>query len=137
MKITLTPIVFLSVLIAGCAAPQQVTQEASRYLRGNCLAMFTDSGFFKYQHMSQAIGGRAVFALAVGANDQYCGWASNNHRDVKESSFEILAPWEKLQVVAIARCEEAKPASVKEPCRVFARSNEIVWSKPNDTIKME
>ena len=58
---------------------------------------------------------------------QYCGYATNNYKDVNESSLDFKVPWDKLEVVAIARCESVKAAGTP-PCKVFARNNEIVWT---------
>lgn len=114
-------------LLSACTAPPKVTSEVFQFLTGNCRAMFLDTGAFRYQHLSQAIGGRAVFALSDSSAGQFCGYATNNYKDVKESSFEIQAPWDKLEVVAIARCESVK-AKGAPPCKVFARNNEVVWT---------
>ena len=120
-------VIFTVVLISACSAPPKVTSEVSQFLSGNCRAMFLDSGAFRYQHLSQAMGGRAVFALSDSTAGQFCGYATNNYKDVKESSFEIQAPWDKLEVVAVARCESVKPANAP-PCKVFARNNDVVWT---------
>jgi len=120
--------IFLTVFMLGaCTAPPKVSSEASQFLRGNCRDMFLDSGAFRYQHLAQAMFGQAVFALTDSSAGQYCGYATNNYKDVKEGAFEIKAPWDKLEVVAIARCESVK-ASGAPPCKVFARNNEIVWT---------
>jgi hypothetical protein len=118
--------IFTIFLLSACSAPPKVVSEISQFLTGNCRAIFLDDGAFRYQHLSHAIGGRAVFALSDSSVGQYCGYATNNYKDVKESAFEIQAPWDKLEVVAIARCESVKPAGAP-PCKVFARNNEVVW----------
>ena len=64
---------------------------------------------------------------------QSCGYATNHPYDVKENALEITTTWEKLDAVAIARCESARPAGLTTPCRVFARRNEIVWGKAGKT----
>jgi len=124
------------ILVAsGCAwnAPPQVDQMARKYLKGNCLGLFLDSGSYKYQHLAtnivvkQSGGVGAVFALSDGPTGQYCGYATSNYKDVKESSFEITAPIQKLEAVAIARCEATKPQNNKNPCKIFAINNDIVW----------
>ena len=120
-------LIFIFLFLSACSAPQKVANEVSKFLRGDCLALFLDSGIYRYQHLSQAPAGRAVFALSDGASGQFCGYATNNYKDVKESTFEILAPWDKLEVVAIARCEKVKPVGAN-PCKIFARNNKIVWT---------
>lgn len=118
---------FIFLILSACSAPPKVANKVSKFLRGDCLALFLDSGMYRYQHLSQAPAGRAVFALSDDASGQFCGYATNNYKDVKESTFEILAPWDKLEVVAIARCEKVKPVGAKS-CKIFARNNKIVWT---------
>ena len=111
-----------------CSAPPKVTNEVSQFLTGDCLALFLDSGLYRYQHLSQIIGGRAVFALSDGPSGQFCAYATNNYKDVKEKHLKFLQFWEKLEVVAIARCEKIKPVGAM-PCKIFARNNQIVWNR--------
>lgn len=119
----------LVVFVSGCSAPTKVKDEASRYLQGPCLSMFLDSGVGRYQYVSQAATGRAAFALASDQGGQACGMATNMAFDVTESSFFYLPAVERIEAVAIYRCEKSKAPSVKAPCRVFARGNEIVWNR--------
>jgi hypothetical protein len=119
---------FWAALITGCSAPTKVLDESSKVLRGNCLTLFLDSRMYQYQHVAQApLGGRAVMAVSDSAQGQYCAWSSNRHWDVQDQMLTPSVAWEKLEAVAIARCEEVKPSSVKEPCRIFSRNNTIVW----------
>ncbi len=117
-------------ILNGCAAPQAVTEKANSFLKGSCRELFLSTKVLQYQHVAQAPTGRAVFALADHHQaGQFCAWASNRDNDVKESSFEIYAPWEKLEIAAIGRCEAVKPAHVNTPCKIFARNNEITWGQ--------
>lgn len=115
----------------GCAAPQAVTESANRHLKGACRDIFLNSGAYQYQHVAQApLGGRAVLALADDPKyGQFCAWSSNRHWDIQDKSMEIRSQWEKLEIAAIGRCEEIKPAHVKTPCKVFSRNNEIIWGQ--------
>ncbi len=137
-------IVSVTVLISGCAwnAPPQVEQIARNFLKGNCLDLFLDPGSYKYQHLAtnvvvkQSGGIGAVFALSDGPAGQYCGYATSNYKDVKESSLEVTAPLQKLEAVAIARCEATKTQNNKNPCKIFAINNDIVW-KRTEVMKLE
>jgi len=137
-------IVCFTVLITGCAwnAPPQVEQIARNFLKGNCLDLFLDPGSYKYQHLAtnivvkQSGGAGAVFALSDGPTGQYCGYATSNYKDVKESSLEITAPLQKLEAVAIARCEATKPRNNRSPCKIFAINNDVVW-KRTEVMKLE
>jgi hypothetical protein len=118
------------VFFAGCAAPQKVMEESSKILKGNCLALFLNADMYQYQHVAQApLGGRAVIAVSDSIRGQYCAWSSNRHWDVQDQMLTPSVAWEKLETVAIARCEAVKPDSVKEPCRIFSRNNDIVWNE--------
>jgi hypothetical protein len=119
----------LAIFVVGCSAPAKVREEASTHLSGACLAMFLDNGIGRYQYVANAGTGRAAFAFASDAGGQACGMATNMAGDVTESAFFYLPPVERIEAVAIQRCEKFKPASIKAPCRVFARGNEIVWRK--------
>jgi len=137
-------IVSVTVLISGCAwnAPPQVEQIARNFLKGNCLDLFLDPGSYKYQHLAtnvvvkQSGGIGAVFALSDGPAGQYCGYATSNYKDIKESSLEVTAPLQKLEAVAIARCEATKTQNNKNPCKIFAINNDIVW-KRTEVMKLE
>lgn len=114
-------------VLTGCATPPDVKSKAQSILGdGKCFLIFTDDGLHRYQHVAQMA--RAVFALAKDQAGQACGWASNRWGDVNDGVLISLPNYEKLETVAIARCEAAKQGtSVKSPCRIFARGNEVVW----------
>jgi len=119
-----TAIVAFSMTLSGCAsAPKQVAEEAARYLRQPCLSAFLDG---RYQYVAM-VNGRAAFALADDTNGQACGFA-NNH-DVRDGLFINLPPVDRLEALALQRCESGKPNYIKAPCRLFARGAEIVWKK--------
>jgi hypothetical protein len=109
-----------TLLFVGCAAtvPQSNLDAADRYLSGACKEMFLARGYAKYQSMASNPLGQSVMALAVDSKTgkQSCGMATNNSRDVKESQLEITTSWEKLDTVAISRCEAAKPSDLNAPC---------------------
>ena len=63
---------------------------------------------------------------------QACGWAAPSHTI---GFAGPLVPG-KIEALAIARCEEAKPASIKAPCKIFAVGNKIVWGEKTD-IEMQ
>jgi hypothetical protein len=128
-----------SILLSGCAPviPQSNLDAADKYLGSACKAMFLRNDLRGYQFWSQSPlnSKQAVFALAIDpkTGTQSCGYATNHPYDVKENALEITTTWEKLDAVAIARCESARPASLTTPCRVFSRRNEIVWGKAGKT----
>jgi hypothetical protein len=100
-----------------------VALEAERYLTGNCLNLFLDS---RFQYIAR-VNGRTAFALAENGGSQICG-AANNY-DLQDGYFINLPPIDRLEAIAIKRCEAAKPAGFDAPCRIFARGQEIVWKK--------
>jgi hypothetical protein len=113
-----------SFLLFGCAsAPPKVEQEARQTLRGNCLTLFLDS---RYQYVAM-VNGRAAFALADDEKGQICG-AANNH-DIQDGMLINLPPIDRLEALALQRCEQSKPQYIKAPCRLYARGSEIVWKK--------
>lgn len=116
-------------LITGCAASESVKQEAQLYLRGSCLELFLASSPGKYQYVANSPTGRAAFALASDGAGQSCGMATNMSWDVADSLLISLPNVDKVEALAIQRCEKAKNAAIKAPCRTFARGDEIVWGK--------
>lgn len=124
MRLSLAVIGFITILLFGCAsAPPQVEQEARETLRDGCLALFLSS---KYQYVAM-VNGRAAFALANDPNGQICG-AANNH-DIQDGFLINLPPIDRLEALALQRCERAKPGHIQSPCRLYARGTEIVWKK--------
>jgi hypothetical protein len=126
----------LGAMVAGCATPPQVVNEAQRYLRGECLELFTSQKMGGYQHIAQVhVQGKAVFAMAESNGLQKCGVArSSIDLPAQGSIFQTpgsASGWEQLEAIAISRCEE-KTRSIKVPCKIFARNNEIVWGKASD-----
>ncbi len=122
-------IVTAVLLLAGCAASQQVREEATRHLRGHCLEMFLASGVGQYQYVANSPTGRVAFALASDSNGQSCGMATNMYWDTTESVLFSMPNVDRMEALAIQRCEQKKSAAIKAPCRTFARGNEIVWGK--------
>jgi len=120
-----------SLSLVSCSTPQTAIDAADKYLKGSCKEMFLARGYAKYQSMASNPIGQSVMALAVDPKSgrQACGMATNNNRDVKESQLDITTSWEKLDAVAISRCEAAKPPDLNASCRIFARKNDIVWSQ--------
>ena len=117
-------LLFGAIGLYGCAsAPPQVQQEASQTLRPQCLKMFLDS---TYQYVAK-VNGRAAFAIADDTKGQICG-AANNH-DLQDGVFINLPPIDRLEALAIERCEKARPSYIQAPCRLYARGSEIVWKK--------
>lgn len=113
----------------GCAASPSVKREAEKYLSGACLELFLASGPGKYQYVVNSPTGRAAFALASDAGGQTCAMATNMSWDVVDGYFVSIPNVDKLEALAIQRCEKGKRASIKAPCRTFARGDEIVWGK--------
>jgi len=124
--------IFVILLLSSCVASQHVKDQATRYLRGDCLALFLGSGLGGYQYVANAPTGRAAFALASDASGQSCGMATNMHYDIAENLFLSLPNVDRVEALAIQRCEQRKSASINAPCRTFARNNEVVWRKALD-----
>ena len=122
-------IILLPIIFLGCAASASVKREAEMHLKGACLDMFLASGPGKYQYVANSPTGRAAFALASDGGLQSCGMATNMSWDVADSLLISLPNVDKVEALAIQRCEKAKSASIKSPCRTFARGDEIVWGK--------
>jgi len=117
-----------ALLSSGCAAPQKIQEEAAIFLYGKCLTMFTEGGPRTYQYrVSRDL--KNVFALSDdGRGKQWCAISANTPDEIRPDSLfsgPNTIPWEKVEVVAIARCEAIKPAGAP-PCRVFAHNNDIV-----------
>lgn len=127
MKRVSTLLVIL--LLTGCAASQQVKDEAARHLRGQCLEMFLASGVGQYQYVANSPTGRVAFALASDSNGQSCGMATNMYWDTTESVLFSMPNVDRMEALAIQRCEQKKSPAIKASCRTFARGNEIVWGK--------
>lgn len=127
---------FCCFILSGCATPPQVVNEAQKYLRGECLELFTSQKLGGYQHVAQVHAqGKAVFAMAESNGLQKCGLARSGF-DLPTQGSIFQTPggssgWEQLEAIAISRCEE-KTRSIKSPCKIFARNNDIVWGKTND-----
>ena len=121
---------------SGCTttAGPRALQIADSRLTGACRNLFLDGRMYQYQYMADGIITQSVFALADDNGTQSCGFATNAAWDVKESPFELRADWEKLEAVAIARCEAAKPPSLRAPCKPFAHGNKVIW---NDNRKVD
>lgn len=125
----------VTTFVAGCSAPAYIIEKANKDLVGSCLNLFLDSGVGRYQYVANASTGRAAFALASYGNQQACGMATNMSSDVQDNLFFSMPSFEKLEAVAIQRCENAKSPSIKTPCLTYARNNEIVWN-PSMHIKV-
>jgi hypothetical protein len=126
MKI-LTSVILLTTL-AGCAsAPPNLEKEARQTLKGNCLTLFLNPS---YQYISM-VNGRTAFALADSPEGQICG-AANNH-DLQDGLFINLPPIDRLEALAIERCERAKSFNNKTPCKLYARGTTIVWGKSSSS----
>lgn len=128
MKNLLLVVVAISML-SSCSAPKLVAETANKDLSGACRAIFLNSELGKYQHVAQVVLGRAVLALADDPQyGQFCAWSNGGYNDIHDSLTILgLVAWEKLELVAIARCEAAKPEYVKAPCKIYARNNDITW----------
>ncbi len=132
----LATILAISSLLAGCAAPPQVVEQASKILLGECKELFLSQKNGGYQHVAQIhANGKAVFALAQENGSQKCGMARSGFDLPAQGKFFETpgnsSGWEQLEVIAISRCEQQSSA-IKSSCKVFARNNEIVWGKRNE-----
>ena len=116
-------------ILTGCAASKEVRDEANIHLHGQCLEMFLASGVGQYQYVANSPTGRVAFALASDANGQSCGMATNMYSDTTESVLFSMPNVDRMEALAIQRCEQRKSASIKAHCRTFARGSEIVWGK--------
>lgn len=129
------PLVVVGIL-TGCAASQQVVDKIGNSLRGECRDAFLRGGSGSYQHVATVhVNGKAVFALADdGSGNQKCGYARSGFDLGTNAILETpggASGWGQLEAIAIARCE-AVTSSVKSPCKIFARNNEIVWGQKNE-----
>lgn len=122
-------LLIIVIALSGCAASPQLKLEAQSILQGKCLDMFLDTGVGRYMYVANSPTGSAAFALASDAGGQACGFATNMYADTTESNFFSKPGLNKMEAVAIARCEASKPETVKAPCRTFAKKNNIVWQK--------
>jgi hypothetical protein len=113
-------IIFSSVL-ASCSTPPQALPKIERFLVGNCRTLMTSTNVLDYQYTVQSPLGKGVFAIAIEGGNQACGTAT-----VRDGETD----WGRLEVLALARCEERKKnSSIKANCKVFARNFEIVWAE--------
>lgn len=117
----------LSWIVAGCTASPQLKLQAQSVLRGQCLDMFLNAVPGKYMYVANSPTGSAAFALASDAGGQACGFATNMNADTTDSLWFSKPGVDKMEAVAIARCEANKPLSVKAPCRTYAKKNKIIW----------
>lgn len=76
-----------------------------------------------------------IFAVASDAYGQACGMAAALDAQVEAFSLFGGATPDKIEAVALARCEAAK-RQVKAPCKVFAIGNNIIWNEKKN-INME
>jgi len=120
---------FLILALYGCSAPQKVKDEATTLLKGNCLDMFLDASVGKYQYVANSPTGKVAFAYASDGGGFSCGMATNMAWDTTDSLFFSMPNIDKMEALAIQRCERQKPTTVKSMCRTFARGNDIVWGK--------
>ena len=119
--------------LAACVAPQHVQDEASKYLRGECLKTFLAGGVWDYQYNAAAVvrvprklsGILVVFALGEDETGNYQSCAVAEARLVGTNDRDQLA------AIAIARCNEFG-ARWGINCKLFAVENEIVWGKEED-----
>lgn len=127
MKRTIATLGAMSWILVGCAASPQLKLEAQSILRGQCLDMFLNANPGQYMYVANSPTGSGAFALASDGGGQACGVATNMNWDTAENNWFSKPGVDKMEAVAIARCEANKPASVKAPCRTFAKKNKIVW----------
>jgi hypothetical protein len=116
--------------LAACAAPQLVQDEASMYLKGECLKKFLAWGPYGYQQRVQFSISHVAFALGETEDDaignQVCA-------AVDATSVGVSDP-DQLAAIAIARCNEfaSSITSHEVNCKLFAVNNKIVWGKEED-----
>lgn len=108
-------------ILNGCAAPPEVSAKATLVLKGSCLEMF-ESRFQRFMANIRP----PIFAVANDSSGQSCGMASMS--DAHDQFFTI-GTTNKIEAIAIARCEAGKPMQLKAVCKVFARGNNIVWDQ--------
>lgn len=114
-------ITFPTLLLFGCATTNN--DEAAKYLSGECLEAFQS---FKYQYVA-SVNGRTAFAVAQKGANQVCGSATNF--DIQDGYLINLPPIDRLEALAIKRCEANKPKDFDSPCILFARGKDIVYKK--------
>lgn len=132
--------IVLTLFIASCAAPLATKDEASKYLQGSCLQLFLNGNSTGYQHVvNRPFNNEAVFAMAI-SNDgrQKCAMARNLHEINTyglTGDFKGENLYAALETVAIARCESLNAGENFSRCKIFARQNNIVWSKESENFK--
>ncbi len=124
------------ILISGCA-PAQVKEKAKQTLNGSCYELFTETGLYSYQICANPINPlvklKCAFALSIETDgSQFCGkaisWELNDPYCLKDCE----PTWEQIEATALARCDAEKKSrniSNTNSCKIFARSNEIIWNE--------
>lgn len=133
--------------VLSIALVTAMTQPAATQIRnsppeliGDCGKYFSQWGLYSYSYISR-VNGRAVFAIADGADGQWCGFSTNYDLydpdlGIKDDGglFLSLANIEDLKRVAIARCNSVKPAGSRTRCSVYAVAKNIIWQDPGEDL---
>ena len=139
MKLITAILLGSSLFILGCAAPGQVKEKAASTLQGKCYDIFVDSSHMGYQHCAHQISTKCAFALSKDKNDpgkQVCSTALWWELIDNLCVINCKPTQTQVESLALSRCEALrdKNGSFNEPCKIFARNNEIIWedSKKED-----
>ena len=134
MKKLLLLIIFI---VSGCATPGPFPKEkAALFLKGACYQLFIGA----YQSYTNILWiPKAAYALSADSNGaQSCAMAWR--REVTDDFWTEDASWEKIEALALSRCEDykLKNNTSSSPCKIYARNNEIVWDQyKNEKFKMQ
>ena len=122
-------------VISGCASlPREIGNQANKILSPSCYALFSDTGFKKYQHAvfvsyGDTFGPQAAFAFAMDGNGaSSCGYSTQWALVDNLCLSDCGASQTELEAHALSLCEDSrKKNNVKSACKIFAINNNIVW----------
>jgi hypothetical protein len=130
----------LILLISGCSTPAKnnFLPQAKTILGDSpCYQLLEKGGLGTYTHSAWAPGGKAVMAISKHGNMNVCGTATNNYREISDGVLAggLTVTWEKIEQLAIARCEDLRrrSTSLRETCQVFSRNYELVYQSQGRT----
>lgn len=130
----------VGLLISGCSTPAKnnFLPKAKTILGDSpCYQLLEKGGLGTYTHSAWAAGGKAVMAISKEGNMSACGTATNNYQEISAGVLlgGLTVTWEKIEQLAIARCEDLRrrSTSLKETCQVFSRNYDLVYQSQGRT----